>query len=1311
MRTGITIILIVAAQFLSLPASARERQKAELYVETGPTSAVGTVVFSPDGRTVVIGVGDQTLKLLDVATGKELYTFSPWGQPFTQAAFFAPVDQVVFSPDGRTIAARSQNKIKVWNTASGQEVRSFPVQPEHNSFTADDYIVRCIFSADGTLAATATVKALTLWDIASGRRMHTFSSQDLRNKTANQLGFFPSLFAISLDGKTIAVATDQAIGLWDVASGRQLHILRPPESVVEIVFSPDGRTIASRSMSLQQASPSLTLWDVASGQPLSSASGPHRVAFSPDGKTLAVWCGDNTVRLWDVALRRQLHVLTGHTSFITDFSFSPDGKILVFGSSDQTVKLWDVASGRELRALVGHVGAVTGVAFSSDGKMLASIGASDALGSTHSTVRLWEVSTGRELQTWAGRVRPPIEFVLAPNGSVVAALSLFEKTVRVWDLESAKVLHTFSWEGTPARTEIASLKPYVPPLMKGTPWIAFTQDGRTMASWFDLGKTIKVWDITTGKELHTLSSGENILASVAFSPDGKTVAARSGNGIITLWDVASGEVLRALSLGAGASDLFVFSPDGETIAAVKSGRTISLWSVATGKEFRSLTGHDALITSIAFSSDGARLASGSDDATVKLWEVGSGRVLGTLKGHDTSVYAVAFSQDGGTLASSGLDNMIKLWDTATGRVLKTLQSTDPKTAREVYSVVPDYYRRYQHSAISRLGNFQISLGESGRLNLFDFKSGTLLASLIALEKEEWLVTTPEGRFDTNRTLDRIEGMHWIVNGEISKPVPLDVFMRQYYEPGLLWRTLKCHEGGSCGREFKALPSIADINRVQPKVAIREVKPAAAASVDVVVEAESVTGDVTSGATGRARPKQLSSGVYDLRLFRDGQLVGASTPREKLERFIEDAPRLAARGGVSGTLIDTPEARAWREANDVFQLKSEHVKVISPHRVQYTFRNIKLPRDGRKEVEFTAYAFNSDRVKSTTTEPFKYAVPAAAGGAKKRRAFLISVGVNASENPAYALRYAVNDARKMQEVIGARLKADTSRYSEVIQVQLLSDYDVDKNLAENTARKAIIKGVLSLLAGNEREVSAEVLKQIPGREKIKPVEPEDILIITYSGHGYADQSGIFYLLPYDVGKHTRRLSADTLKRTISSDELSLWMRDITAKEMLLIVDACHSAEAVQGNEFKPGPMGSRGLGQLAYDKGMRILTATQADNVALELEKLQHGLLSYALVREGVEAGRADTEVEFKQLTAVEWLGFAVKAVPQFYADVLAGRMEVLIDGKKAVLGRERRDALTDLSGKQQGTSGVNLQQPTLFDFHRKKTEDVLFNLP
>jgi hypothetical protein len=225
-------------------------------------------------------------------------------------------------------------------------------------------------------------------------------------------------------------------------------------------------------------------------------------------------------------------------------------------------------------------------------------------------------------------------------------------------------------------------------------------------------------------------------------------------------------------------------------------------------------------------------------------------------------------------------------------------------------------------------------------------------------------------------------------------------------------------------------------------------------VDVTVEIENVTEDVSISAMEKTK-KSVSSGVYDLRLFRNRQLVGVSTPRDKLAQVINDAPRLIAETKASGKLVDTSEDRAWREANDVKTIKD--IKFDPKGTATFTFHNVRLPHIGKKQVEFSAYAFNADRVKSNTDRR-TFELPLSVSSAQKKgRAYVLTIGVKDSDNPTYKSPYAANNARKMQEIVGARLKAEVGkRYAEVIQIPLISDADVDKK--SNDASKEIIEGV-------------------------------------------------------------------------------------------------------------------------------------------------------------------------------------------------------------------------------------------------------------
>lgn len=199
-------------------------------------------------------------------------------------------------------------------------------------------------------------------------------------------------------------------------------------------------------------------------------------------------------------------------------------------------------------------------------------------------------------------------------------------------------------------------------------------------------------------------------------------------------------------------------------------------------------------------------------------------------------------------------------------------------------------------------------------------------------------------------------------------------------------------------------------------------------------------------------------------------------------------------------------------------------------------------------------------------------------------------------------------------------------------------------------------------------------------------PDDVFFMSFSGHGYSAKGGEFYVLPSDIQGSCRAVDDALLKTAISADELANWLRPIDAGQMTLILDACFSAASVQAGEFKPGPLGSRGLGQLAYDKRIRVLAASQSDEVAHEYDYLQQGLLTYVLTHDGLEEGQADWKPVDQKIMVGEWLSYAVDAVPKFVPE-------------------NAKNVASKAAGDRFGSSSPNAssQIPALFDFTKTDT--------
>ena len=338
---------------------------------------------------------------------------------------------------------------------------------------------------------------------------------------------------------------------------------------------------------------------------------------------------------WDRMVQNDLLTLKGHTDSIHDVAFSPDGMWLASASSDNKVLVWDTSSGQEVLTLSGHAGVVNSVRFSPNGSRLAS--ASD-----DKTVRVWEASTGQEtlLLTHEDHVNsvafsPDSASLATATGSNVRHPGKSGE-VRVWDTQTGEVLLTLKHERHSVRRVNS---------------VAFSPDGRRLAAVSRDDSLLKVWDVTTGRDVLTLT--EYQFDNVAFSPDGLRLAG-SGDPLVVLDAVTGKKVLSVKGITGQVRDV-AFSPDGQQLAS--AGESLKVWDANTGDQLLTLKGHSSFVSSVDFSPDGQRIASaGWFDGTVKVWDATSDQSSFMLKGSNN----VAFSADGNRLASG-----TRFWDLTT----------------------------------------------------------------------------------------------------------------------------------------------------------------------------------------------------------------------------------------------------------------------------------------------------------------------------------------------------------------------------------------------------------------------------------------------------------------------------------------------------------------------------------------------------------------------------------------------------------------------------------------------------------------------
>ncbi|WP_416671205.1 WD40 domain-containing protein [Egbenema bharatensis] len=522
-------------------------------------------------------------------------------------------------------------------------------------------VLAVAFSPDGTLLATSdTNTEVRLWRLSDMQLLHQLQGH---GDWVRALDFAPT-------GRYLASGSDESsIRIWDVQTGDCLQVLTEHSGhVCALDFSPDGQTLVSSS-----DDGTLKVWQVTSGKCLQTLAGHSQriwsVAFHPDGTHLVSGSQDQTVKLWDLTTQQCINTLHGHTGWITAVAFSPEGRYVASGSHDTTVKLWDAVTGDCLTTLYGHQNWVWSVAFSPEGTLLASAGEDQ-------TVRLWNIKTGRCLKILEGHTHRIWSVAFSPVKPMLASGS-DDQTVRLWEIG---MLQNF---GSPRESgaELLALSGHCTKVLQGHThqiWsIAFSPDGRTIAGSGD-EQVIRLWQVDTGRCYNILTGHTHRVSSVAFSSDGCTIASGGEDQMVCLWNAGTGQLLRKLRGHSNQVWCVVFNPVAPILASSSEDQTIKLWDVKTGKCLKTLYGHHDWIWFLAFSPNGQILASSSYDQTVKLWDVQTGECLKTLEGHSGSVMCVVFSPDGRFLAScSCYDQEIRLWEVATGQCLQVIRASAP----------------------------------------------------------------------------------------------------------------------------------------------------------------------------------------------------------------------------------------------------------------------------------------------------------------------------------------------------------------------------------------------------------------------------------------------------------------------------------------------------------------------------------------------------------------------------------------------------------------------------------------------------------
>ena len=1116
-----------------------------------------------------------------------------------------------------------------------------------------DVIDHTAFSPDGRLLATAGGYTVDLWATDTGRLLRKLPVHTLT----------PSM-AFSPDGKVLVVGEgmgaevessanaarggDDAyqIQFWDVTTGELTRKVKGNAFwISDIAFSADGKWLTTAGSEGE-----VLLRDGTTGEVIarlrekvqSEKAVWPRVKFSADGSLLAISDSQSTMQVYSVASRTKVHDLGAGTAGGTVLGFTPDNLYLLglvsAGGTDQgnNLALLNLANGKQDVQVAGLHGAV---AVSHDWSMLAAEEGTQK----DRKIAFYDLSTGKK-QAFSIPGSDILDF--SRDDSLLVSANPYVSTRSVGDTDgpgngSPEVVIWSMKDGTFLRVPKFGLED------RGTEVVAYSvavgDHGRVLArriAGMTGGETLTLWDMSSSSGPQLLQVPQGVTANIALSDSGKRIALNvSGGAIVSDLDGRNQTLLKLPANDDTAwTDVLAFSPNEELIA--RNGlegkiRPLTIWNRASGNIVLSLND----VVGFAWFPDSKEFVAGDQSGRIQIRNAADGQAV-KLLAPQVRVNAVAVSPDGRRVVGGGDDGVIHVWDATLGQQVAVLAG---RGCGPPVGASPDTITiKNQGDCVTSLqfspdGHYLAASGprDGSAITVWDAGTGTLLYSLSStldptssVDGKIPFAFSADGRF-------LIQGTRYITFWDLQTGHEAAILASAAGGDWLVitpdgyfdgspdgWKAIAWRFGGST---FDVLPVESFYSDFYQPGLLSSILAGNAPPVKQILEARD-----------RRQPLVGIKATHE----------GDDHRHASIAMHVCQAPSDAKHSQGSGAR----DLRLFRNGSLVKHWSGD---VLHSAGCGDITADVALLAG---ENNIVAYAFNNDDVKSDDAE---FAINGPDKPATRGTAYIIAVGVNKYVAAGMELRYARDDAQSFATEF-AKDQDSLHNFTKIVTVSLL---DEQATAANFRAALSILTGVPYPLNGADRQLFTS----------LQATQPEDGVFLFFAGHGTA-VGNHFYLLPHDI---VPELIATDPERAhaISDADLGRLFEGMDGSHFLVIIDACRSGQALEAEEKRQGAMNSKGLAQLAYEKGMYILTASQAYQSAMEAAQYGHGLLTYALLN-----GISPPPSEGGELHLLGWLEEASHAVPELQLKFMQASRGLSIVEDQGSLPLEQR----------------NIQQPRLF---------------